>query len=431
MPALAGVIALGFYLLTISPSIGMLHDNVDSAELVVVASRLGIAHPPGSAIWMPLGWAALRALSFIPEPALRTNLLSASMMAGAVAALAVAAGRWRPETPPWIGALAGLLGGLAPLVWAQAIVTEVLALQALLSALALVLVVDATAGRRWMAFALVLGLLVWNHPTGLALAAPLAGAALVRSRPGRGAWPRVIAAFAAPGIYTVAYLLLRADAPIAWGDTGTPAGAWAHLSGATYQHVTDLSIENLRSGLPSSLRASLAQVPPLLWPLMPAGALLVARARPLLAGALGVTAVLLVVFVTAYRATGHEDYLATVVLAEALLAAWGVEACWDWLQPRVPDGSTRLALAIGAVGLVTVWGAYAGTRVTLRADTRLLDAARATLAAAPPDATLETNADTETFPLWYAQAILGDRPDVTIRDVRGVAPVLRGGVQVR
>ena len=53
------------------------------------------------------------------------------------------------------------------------------------------------------------------------------------------------------------------------------------------------------------------------------------------------------------------------------------------------------------------------------------------LAAAPPNAVIETTRDERTFPLWYAQAILGDRPDLTIRDTRGLAPVLRGGVQAR
>ena len=124
-PALAGAIAFACYVWTISPNIGVLHDAVDGAELIVVASRFGIAHPPGSAIWMPLGWLALHALPFVSEPALRTNLLSAALMACAVATLAVATQRWRPGTPGWTGALAGLLGGLAPLVWAQAIVTEV------------------------------------------------------------------------------------------------------------------------------------------------------------------------------------------------------------------------------------------------------------------------------------------------------------------
>ena len=430
-PALAGVAAFACYLLTISPSIGVLHDTIDSAELVVVASGLGIAHPPGSAVWMPLGWATLHGLPFIPEPALRTNLLSALLMAGAVAALAVAARRWRPGSPAWVAALAGLLGGLAPLAWAEAIVTEVLALQALLGALALVLVIDASAGRRWTVFALVLGLLAWNHPTGLALAVPLAAVALARGTPRRGDWPRVAAAFLAPGAFTVAYLLLRAGAPIAWGDTATPLGIWLHLSGASYQQVTDLSAAHLAGAVPAAVREAIAQMPPPLWLAMPFGAVRLAQVRPLLAAALAATCALLVVFVAAYRATGHEDYLLTVVFVEAMLAAWGVEVAYEWLRRHAPGRAPHVALAVLGAGAMLVWAAHAGTRVTLRGDTRLLDEARAILAAAPRGGELRTSRDEQTFPLWYAQAMLGDRPDVTIRDVRGLAPVLRGGVQVR
>ncbi|MGE3855408.1 MAG: DUF2723 domain-containing protein [Dehalococcoidia bacterium] len=430
-PAVAGALALACYLFTISPHIGLLHGTVDGAELVVVASKLGVAHPPGSAIWMPLGWGALNGLTVIPEPALRTNVLSAVLMGAAVAALAVATMRWRPTTPPWAAALAGLLGGLAPIVWAEAIVTEVLALQALLAALALALAIEASAGRRWPLFALVLGLLAWNHPTGLALGVPLGLAAVVRARPPRRAWPWTVAAFLAPGLYTVAYLLLRADAAIAWGDTGTLPGVWAHLSGTAYQRVIDLSPAHLGGAVPASLRLALWQVPPPLWPLLPVGAALLARTRPLLAGALGVAVALLVVFVAAYRATGHEDYLAPVAFVEAMLAAWGAEALWGWLRPRVPGMSMRAAVAVCAAGLVVVWAAYVGTRVTLRGDTRILDEARATLASAPAGGVLEVTGDVQTFPLWYAQAMLGERPDVTIRNTRGLAPTLRGGEQVR
>jgi hypothetical protein len=80
-PLLATAILLALYWWTLAPSISELHDNVDSAELVTVASVLGVAHPPGSALWLPLGRAALEAFPFLDEPAQRTNLLSALCMA--------------------------------------------------------------------------------------------------------------------------------------------------------------------------------------------------------------------------------------------------------------------------------------------------------------------------------------------------------------
>jgi hypothetical protein len=201
---------------------------------------------------------------------------------------------------------------------------------------------------------------------------------------------------------------------------------WEHLSGAAYREVIDRSPAGIAAGIPPALRLSLRQVPPLLWPLMPAGALVLARARPLLGAALAVAVTILLVFVSAYRATGREDYLATVVFAAALIAAWGTEALWVWLRPRLPDRSTAFALAVGAAGLLVAWAAVGGTQVSLRGDSRLRDEARARLAAAPPGATIETDRDEQTFPLWYARVALGDRPDVAVRDTRGLAPMIAG-----
>ncbi len=431
MPAGVGAFLLALYGWTVAPSIAELHDNVDSAELVTVASVTGIAHPPGSAIWVPLGRLALEVLAFLPEPALRTNLLSVACMAAAGGLVALAAHRWRPGTPAWACALAGLLAGLAPIPWAQALVTEVLALQALLTALALVLAVDAARGHSWPAFALVLGLLAWNHPVGLAVAAPLGVACLASARPPARTLAGAGALFLLPGAYTVAYLLLRADAPLAWGDTGTLRGAWGHLSGAAYQGVVERSPVAVAEAIPETLRRAVRQWPPLLWPLIPVGALAIARVRPALAGALGVAVVLLVVFVSAYRATGRQDYLAPVAVIGALAIAWGAVGAVEWarttsLGAALRQRGTRLAAGTLAAGLLAVWLVVNGSDVSRRGDTALRDEAIAILAAAEPGATITSTRDERTFPLWYARVVLGERPDVTVIDTRGLAPVVPG-----
>lgn len=186
--ALVAVVLGALYGWTVAPTIAELHDTVDSAELVSVAAVLGVAHPTGEAVWLTLARGALEVVT-AEEPALRTNLISVVLMALAGSLLAVAARRWRPETPWWAAAGAGLLFGLAPVVWAQAIVTEVYALQAVFATLTLVLGAGAVEGRRWRAFAFVLGLLVASHLTALALVVPLCPTAassrahLVRPRP--------------------------------------------------------------------------------------------------------------------------------------------------------------------------------------------------------------------------------------------------------
>lgn len=419
--ALVAIVLGGLYWWTIAPTIAPLHGTVDSAELVSVANVLGVAHPTGEAIWLPLGRLALAVVP-VEEPALRTNLLSAGLMALAGALVAVAARRWRPETPPWGAAVAGLLFGLAPIVWAQAIVTEVYALQAVVAALALVLAADAAQGRRWRAFALVLGVLVGSHITGLALAAPLLVATLASPRRPQGpeaAWCAGL--FALPLLYSVAYLWLRADAEIAWGHTDTLSGLIDHLGGASYREAVDLSPQTILTAVPETVRQAFWQLPPPAWLLLLPGALSLGRTRVSLALVLLVWGSLLTVFISGYRANGREDYLQGVAMAFALLAGWGAVEAWEWTVRRL-DTSARAGLGVILAGLIATWAVWVGHEVALRGDTSLRDEARARLADVPEFGHLYTERDQETFPLWYVTTVLHERADVTIVDLRQVAP---------
>lgn len=418
---LVAIVLGGLYWWTIAPTIAFLHGTVDSAELVSVATALGVAHPTGEAVWLPLGRLAL-ALVPVEEPALRTNLLSAGLMALAGALVAVAARRWRPETPAWGAALAGLLFGLAPIVWAQAIVTEVYALQAAVAGLALILAADATEGRHWRAFALALGVLVASHVTGLALAAPLLLATLLARRRPRGpeaAWCAGL--FALPFVYTVGYLWLRADAEIAWGHTHTLSGLIDHLGGSTYRKAVDLSPRTILTAVPETVRQAFKQLPPPAWLLLLPGALSLGRTRLNLTLVLLVWASLLTLFISGYLAHGREDYLQGVTMAFALLAGWGAVEVWEWMVGRL-DSSARAGLGVVIAGLIAVWAVWVGHEVSLRGDTALRDDARARLVDVPEFGHIYTERDQETFPLWYVTTVLHERADVTIVDLRRVAP---------
>jgi len=412
----------GLYGWTVAPTIAVLHDTVDSAELVSVAAVLGVAHPSGEAVWLPLGRLALEIIP-ADEPALRTNLLSVALMTLAGALVAVAARRWRPETPWWGAASAGLFFGLAPVVWAQAIVTEVYALQASLAALALVLGASAAEGRRWRPFAFVLGLLVTSHLTGLALAAPLAAVALAGARGLRSreaAW--CVGFFVLPLLYAVAYLWLRADAAIAWGDTGSVRGLVDHLMGGTYRDALERSPRAVAAAVPETVRSALRQLPPPAWLLLIPGTFALVQARAGLVLALGVWWLLLTAFISAYLAAGREDYLQGTTMALALVAGWGCVSVWEWTARHLVGHGARTALGIVVVGLFAWWAVWVGDSVSLRGDTALVDEARAALNRVPEFGRLETTRDRETFPLWYVTTVLHERPDVTVVDVRLIAP---------
>src|SRR5690606_37755221 len=125
-------IALGVYLLTIAPHLTWANGALDGVELVVASSTLGISHPPGYPTYIILG----KLFSTIPlgAHAFRYNLFSAVSMAVAVGLTTLTIGTLYPRVRPSAALATVLLFAFTPLVWSQAIVTEVYALNVLMVA---------------------------------------------------------------------------------------------------------------------------------------------------------------------------------------------------------------------------------------------------------------------------------------------------------
>jgi hypothetical protein len=138
------VVTLLIYLKTLAPSVAYMFD--DSLEFQLLASRMAIAHPTGYPFYSIL----LKLATFLPfgDIAYRANLLSAVSGAGAIAFLYLAArsltrrfvraenrvGEMLARAPALIAALTFAFGET---FWSQAILAEVYALQALLTAVLL------------------------------------------------------------------------------------------------------------------------------------------------------------------------------------------------------------------------------------------------------------------------------------------------------
>src|SRR5712692_4753423 len=168
LPAITGLGVFLIYLRTLAPSIV----GGDSGELITVAYKMGVAHPPG----YPLFTMLAKLFTFIPfgTIAWRVNLLSAVCDTSAAVTLLLAVRCWTRNH--WAGLLAGGLFAFSPLVWRYAVVGEVFALNNLIVALMLYLAVRYSENHdSKFAYltALVFGLGMSNHHTCLFYGFPI------------------------------------------------------------------------------------------------------------------------------------------------------------------------------------------------------------------------------------------------------------------
>ncbi|HET7498368.1 MAG TPA: DUF2723 domain-containing protein, partial [Candidatus Eisenbacteria bacterium] len=112
----AGAAAL-LYALTLSRSVGA----GDSGELILAARGLGIAHPPGYALWLLLA----RLAAAVPAGALAVRVNAVSALATAVATGLFWLVARRAGLRPPAAAVATVLFATAPVLWASAVEAEV------------------------------------------------------------------------------------------------------------------------------------------------------------------------------------------------------------------------------------------------------------------------------------------------------------------
>jgi len=175
------------YLNSMAPGLSWANSGADGGDLITAAATGGIAHPTGYPVYLLL--ARLFQLVPIGSLAYRTNLMSA--LAAVITALLVYHLVIRSILPAngnqnWLPGLASAFAfGLAPLIWSQAVITEVYTLHALFSALILYLACVDLSSRfeskrldRYLG--ITFGLAMGNHVTTILLLPALLTAKLFR-----------------------------------------------------------------------------------------------------------------------------------------------------------------------------------------------------------------------------------------------------------
>lgn len=442
-----------FYANTLAPDITWANSGDDGGDLITAAATGGVAHPSGYPTYLIL--AKLFQLFPFGTLAFRTNLLSA--VCATLAALVVSdlvRRRLKSEdtAQTWAAFLAGLGFGLSPLLWSQAVITEVYALHSLFVALILWFM-PLNGGvpsreRFWLdrIGSLIFGLALGNHITILFLLPPwlLAGtynldsgvclrnsneyvnekkASLFRrslgTLPSRFVWKVIFRRLVWMCFGLLVYLALplwaRSRSPVNWGNPIRFEGFWWLISGRLYQGMV--------FGVPNEL----------IWPRMRQWVDLLLSQYSLVGFMLAIfgflfgkqrskrflwtTGYIFLVYMIFAFGYNTPDWFTLTIPAFLVLGLWfglGVVALGEKIAQIHWQNIYFFTLA-GLISLVILVNAgFSFVNVDASKDMTAVRFGDDILSRLPKDAVVITRENKDTFTLWYYHFVLGKRPDIAV-----------------
>ncbi|HOU12354.1 MAG TPA: DUF2723 domain-containing protein [Anaerolineae bacterium] len=424
LPWAAGGAALLVYLATLAPSLTWAHWGADGGDFIAAAATERLPHPPGFPLYLTL--ARVFVLLPLRDPAWRLNLLSAAMVAGTVTLTALTL--QRQEKSPWIVLAAALALAFAPLLWSQALITEVYTTAAFFAAwandeLRVMSCELRVTNRRWVLAGMVCGLGMAVHPT-LMFLVPLWLVDLFidddRQSKRMSHLTHYVSRFTfyvsrftfyvfgiLIGLLPYALLPLLGRWPQPWGDLRTFAGWWDVVTARLYRgYAFGLPWAEWPARVAAWAALLARQFTPVGGALIVLGGWLGWRERRWEVLGLAAAGGLLSLFAIGYATPDSLVYMLPLLPLAVPLLARGLR----WLVDKgLPAWATLLLPLILLVGN---W-----QTVTLHRDDEAVMWYNQVLAATPADAVLiTTQGDRYTFALWYAQEALGLRPDVLVID---------------
>jgi len=427
------VIFLLLYLITLAPDLL----PADSGEFQVVATNLGVAHPPGFSLYTILAHLMTR-LPLGPTPAYRVNLLSAISSTLTLTILYVAV---HLLTKRHLAAFISILAlGTATTFWAQATTANIRSLSAFFTAVMFVTLlafyknvkrtgdnsISSQSDRYLILFALALGLGVTHHASLSFMALIfiifiiLADPSLMRS-PGR--WWRSFLALLL-GLLPLLYLFFRASSGArgASPDLATLPGFLEHVLALGFRGdlFTYLEPALFWERLKIMGNVLTFQFEPMLLLGMILGLFLLLWCDWRLAFLLG-GSFLIHTFVTAtYRAPQTVEYMLPAYIPLAILLGYGAGKLDDLGQVPGFDKFQRMLqpiiLSILLVAAFWQLSQHYPSFKQLHTDKTAREYAEPILNDAPQGSVILADWHWVT-PLWYLQEVEGKRQDVTIRFV--------------
>jgi hypothetical protein len=372
----------------------------------------GVPHPPSYPLYMLLlrGWLGVGRWLF-PH---RDLAYLGSLLSVVCAALSVGVTVWVAHhlTPNviwrWGWALvAGLAWAISPLLWSQALITEVYALHALLISL-LGWAVLVRPGRSWWLI-LVVACGVAHHLT-FVLLLPAVFYYLWAQKGGglQALWPvgRQLAMGGLLGgllyLRTPLVASLGTPSPINWGYADNWQGFWWLVSGAAYRGYLFSESAGAALGRVGGWAATLtAQYTVVGMAIAFVGLAAWDQRSPLLRNWSFAWLAPISVYMIGYYTRDSDIYLLAVAWLIALWLAVGLAEAVLWLGSRWPKSGWQWWLSGALVGGLIVLIGLRWPALALHQDKQARQFLRDSAKVLEPDSLVISLADNETFALWY------------------------------
>jgi hypothetical protein len=428
-PAILAVSLLAVYILTMAPGLTWANDGSDGGDLIAAASTGGVAHPTGYPFYLMIA----RGFQFIPIGSLayRTNLLSAIAICSAAVLVYLLV---KHEHSQMAGLAAGFAFGVAPVVWSQAVITEVYGLHAFFAALLLyltsVLGTNLRRARLDRLMGIIFGLALGNHITTILLLPLLLFSSYSYSHDNSISSPsfilwiknwhldlrsllRQLAWLVLTGILVYATLPLRAlfHPPINWGNPSTLNGFGWLVSGRLYQNEFLLTLPLIGQRVQAWIALLLAQFGLVGLAVGLVGLIVFFRPSPLMRNTIWTVSVFSA-FAIVYGTADSYVYLIPAFLCFAIWVGIGLDGLMKAAVRRVRVGGW----ALGLVFIVYLFLFAIGTKPQVDAsqDTRAEQFGAVVMEQAPEHAIVFAQGDEALFTLWYFHYALHQRPDLAV-----------------
>lgn len=433
------VLILGtFYFKTIAPGLTWANNGADGGDFISAAATGGVAHPPGYPFYLTL--AKLFQLIPVSNIAYRTNLLSLVCTISAAILLFKLAERISCNTSfKWVvGLSSSLVFGLSQLVWSQAVITEVYALQELLLLSFLTFLSKNKNGAKFsggvdIVIGIILGLAIQNHLTAvffLPLFVVIGIVSIIGDRSTSQKKIQNICKFPAVkfnwksllfrimgliiGLLFTLTIFIRANSgsPIIWGEPKSISNFLWLISGKMYSgSLFNFSFDFLLTRINlwgSIVKDQIGVI-----------GLIISAIGFVIIGSKSIKKTIFTlwiflsffIFSLLYNSIDSFVYLIFSIIAISLWFGWGVEVILSFLKSnKILQVSFTLLLIAGLLGYA--FKTY--PKVDASNDKRAENFGKQVVLEAPNDAIIFTDADKDSFTLWYFQYVQNERIDVFI-----------------